>query len=444
MGRFLRFDSVGGASGDMILAALVSLGVDRDALARSLATVLPDRFELRLENVAANGLHGEKMTVVLPDDPESAPHEHHTEHHHEHHEHGDHHHEHHDEHHEHHHGHGGHAHRTFADIREMILKSALAEEIKRDGIGIFQLLAEAEGAVHGRPPEEVRFHEVGAADSIVDIVGSAIGFHQLGVESIFVGPLPVGAGTVPCAHGLIPVPAPATVELIRRGQLQIAPCSLAAEMLTPTAAAIFSYWPKCAGENYRMVSSAQAFGHRALADRPNLLRACLCETVELEKPSASETLFVLECNLDDATGEILSNAVTECFAQGALDVWLTPILMKKGRPAQTLSVLIPPCKRDVMLATIFRAAGTFGVRQTSVERFALDRQVETVTTEYGPVRVKIGFWNEETVAAAPEFDDAKRLSAERNRPLSEIYAAASAAYRREHFLENHPLKKDEK
>lgn len=435
MGRFLRFDSVGGASGDMILAALVSLGVDRDELARQLASVLPDSFELRVEKAAAFGFHGEKMTVVLPDETESAAHEHAHEqaHAHEHHAHGVHGAHGHD--HGRHHAHA-HVHRSFGDIREMILESGLTEEIKRDAIGIFRLLAEAEGAVHGRPPEEVRFHEVGAADSIIDIVGSAIGFHRLGVESIFVGPLPVGSGTVECAHGLIPVPAPATVELVRRGGLQIAPCPLSCEMLTPTAAAIFAYWPKCDGENYRIVSSAQAFGHRALADRPNLLRAAVCETADSENRSPSETLFVLECNLDDATGEILSNAAFECFAAGALDVWLTPIFMKKGRPAQTLSVLIAPPKRDAMLEVIFRATGSFGVRQTSVARFALERGFETVMTEYGPLRMKIGFWNGQPTAVAPEFDDARRLSAERNLPLLEIFATASAAYRRDRFLEN--------
>lgn len=460
MGRFIRFDSVGGASGDMILAALTSLGVDSADLAGDLATVLPDRFELRREPAASHGFHGERLTVVLPDEKTSKngdsgaelAHEHGHDHHHEHSHGHDHHHEHshdhpHEHHHEHHHAeggesshHGAHTHRSFADIREMILQSRLDEGVKRDAIGIFQLLAEAEGAVHHRPPEDVRFHEVGAADSIIDIVGSAIGFHRLGVEAVCVGPLPVGSGTVNCAHGLIPVPAPATVELLRRGALEIAPDDERVELLTPTAAAIFSYWPKISNrDRCRVLKSAHAFGHRTLETRPNLLRAALCETVSPSPSSeplsadGAETLLLLECNLDDISGELLAGATADCFAAGALDVWLTPIVMKKGRAAQTLSVLIDPSRRGAALSAIFRTTGTFGVRETPVRRYALTRRFETLATRYGEIRMKIGAWEGVETVFAPEFDDARRLSGEKGVPLSEIYAEANAVYRREHF-----------
>ncbi|MBQ3453497.1 MAG: LarC family nickel insertion protein, partial [Thermoguttaceae bacterium] len=266
--RWIRFDSVGGASGDMILAALIGLGADVNILKERLESVFSDKFTLRLEEASSHGLHGRRMTVDL-----------HEEHPHQHEEHG--HHHHHEHEHDHDHGtehHHHHEHRCFADIRDLINASPLEEAIKKDAIGIFRLLADAEGTVHQCPPEEVHFHEVGAADSIIDIVGAAIGFHLLGVEAIEVGPVPVGSGTVRCAHGLIPVPAPAVVELLKLGAFPVASDCEPVEMLTPTGAAILSYWPKATWSgSTKILRSAHAFGHRAMAGRPNLLRATLCQ-----------------------------------------------------------------------------------------------------------------------------------------------------------------------
>lgn len=450
--RFIRFDSVGGGSGDMILAALAGLGVECGAIRDDLKSVLPDPFELVIEKTGSHGLHGERMTVALDEAPEN--HEHGSGerasggHHHEgpgegHHE--EHHHKHggdpHGHSHEHrHNGHGGdshaHFHRTFTDIRSMIAQSALDEKIKESATAIFHLLAEAEGSVHGRPVDEVAFHEVGAADSIVDIVGSAIGFHRLGVEQIAVGPLPVGFGTVKCAHGIFPVPAPATVELIRRGHLEILPDGEPCEMLTPTAAAIFSYWPKISGGlNYRVLKTSNAFGHRPMKDRPNLLRASLCETIETgenaeEGDGFDETLLILECNLDDISGEIAAAAARACFDAGALDVWMTPIMMKKGRCGETLSALIRPELRQAMTETIFRRTGTFGVRETTVRRRALTRRFETVETKYGPVKIKIGELNGGEIIAVPEFDDAQTAAERHAVSVAEVFDEAKSAYRR--------------
>lgn len=316
----------------------------------------------------------------------------------------------------------------------MISQSALNEKIKENATAIFLLLAEAEGNVHGRPVEEVAFHEVGAADSIVDIVGSAIGFDRLGVEQIAVGPLPVGFGTVKCAHGIFPVPAPATAELIRRGRLEVLPDGEPCEMLTPTAAAIFSYWPKISdGLNYRVLKTAHAFGHRPMKNRPNLLRASLCETIESPEIGADarldETLLILECNLDDVSGEIASAAVRSCFDAGALDAWLTPIMMKKGRCGMTLSALIRPESRNIVTETIFRRTGTFGVRETVLRRRALARRFETVETKYGPVKIKIGALGGEEIIAVPEFDDAQTAAERYVVSVAEIFDEAKAVYR---------------
>ena len=426
--RWIRFDSVGGASGDMILAALIGLGADVNILKERLESVFSDKFTLRLEEASSHGLHGRRMTVDL-----------HEEHPHQHEEHG--HHHHHEHEHDHDHGtehHHHHEHRCFADIRDLINASPLEEAIKKDAIGIFRLLADAEGTVHQCPPEEVHFHEVGAADSIIDIVGAAIGFHLLGVEAIEVGPIPVGSGTVRCAHGLIPVPAPAVVELLKLGAFPVASDCEPVEMLTPTGAAILSYWPKATWSgSTKILRSAHAFGHRAMAGRPNLLRATLCQC-DGDPTSGggcaavfpTEKLSLLQCNLDDISSELTAEAARRLFVLGALDVWITPILMKKGRAGQMLSVLAPPDKKDTLLTAICEQTGTFGVREEVVNRYALDRGFVPVSTRFGEIRVKVGSLFGRRLTASPEFDDCQKASSQSGVPLSEVYEEARLAYRR--------------
>ena len=419
--RWIRFDSVGGASGDMILAALIGLGADVRILQERLESIFPDPFTLRLENASSHGLYGQKMTVVLENEgrhhheqkPDGCDHHHHEPGHP----------------HEHHH----HEHRSFADIRDLINASPLEEKVKGSAIGIFRLLAEAEGAVHQRPPEEVHFHEVGAADSIIDIVGAVVGFHLLEIDAIEVGPVPVGSGTVHCAHGQIPVPAPAVVELLKLGAFPVASDSEPCEMLTPTGAAILSYWPKAPKTGQiQILKSTHAFGHRAMFNRPNLLRATLCQSDSTPVPGyRTETLYQLQCNLDDISSELTAEAARCLFDSGALDVWITPILMKKGRAAQMLSALVASDKRDAVLTAIFEQTGTFGVREEVVNRYALERRFVRVATRFGDIRVKVGSLNGRRLTASPEFDDCQRASRQNNVPLTEVYDEARSVFRRQ-------------
>lgn len=434
--RFIRFDSVGGASGDMILAALIGLGVDPLAVTDSLRGVIQDEFQIFAENLQSYGVSGTRVTVEVPGQSEDFAR--HREHHH-----------HPRIHHQNEslpnatgcpndlkdHSHGGHHHRSFADIRKMIETSKLPQDVKINAVAVFSALADAEGAVHGKPPEEISFHEVGATDSIVDILGAAIGFHILGIESISIGPIPIGSGTVCCAHGIYPVPAPAVTKLLETYKIPVKLDGGEGEMLTPTGAVLLGWWKKVPSEQLRsacLLKSANALGHRKFPDRPNLLRASLYETNdgnEIETiAEKAETLIRLDANLDDTSGEILAHSAEILFQTGALDVWFTPIQMKKGRPAVMISVLTTPNKRADLIETIFRQTGTFGVRETLLARYALDRRFSQVVTSGGKVAVKSGFFRGEEVQFAPEFADCAAAAASAGTTAVKIYREAVAEY----------------
>ncbi len=467
--KILRFDSVGGASGDMILGALVGLGVDPRYIERELRRLIPDPFSLKVGEKSEFGATGVYLTVDL--DPEETAaenacefqreekccgkrkpdgsccgknkrkrdHKHDDEHAHKHaHKH--------DHSHEHEHVHG----RTFASIRQMIAESPLDEKTKRDAIAAFEALAVAEAEAHQKPVDEVHFHEVGAVDSLVDTVGCVLALNALGVDGISLSPLPVGEGTFRCAHGVYPLPAPATSILLRNYGLPTSSDNERCEMLTPTAAALFAVWEKKAiPTGARIVATANSFGTRKMQNRPNLLRASIYETdnaveesgktsaksTESEKSSVwearynVETLCELATNLDDATGERLATVATALFDAGALDVWTTPILMKKGRPACKLSALVAEEKREAVVDALFRTSGTFGVRETTVRRRSLARRWETVETSFGPIRVKVGeTLDGETSTAAPEFADVDGAARKAGVPFDRVYREAAARY----------------
>ena len=327
----------------------------------------------------------------------------------------------------------------------MIQESDLPDEVKKDSIAIFFTLAEAEGEIHSKKPEEVNFHEVGATDSIIDIVGSVLAFRQLNVQGVLLSPIPTGSGQVECAHGVYPIPAPATASLLRKFRLPVSLDGEECEMLTPTGAVLLGFWRA----NYPvigplsdgvMIKTGHSLGHQEMKNRPNLLRVTLWETSTEsetlgENDQKSEELIEMEANLDDVSGEILGAAVTELFRLGALDVWLTPILMKKGRPGHLLGVLVPPSKRQETLTAIFRLTGTFGVRESRVLRHALARRWETVETKSGPIRIKIGSFDGTDLHFAPEFDDASAASMKTGRPLPEIYREALAVFQRKNAKE---------
>lgn len=317
----------------------------------------------------------------------------------------------------------------------MIQNSQLPEEAKTLSIRVFEALAEAEGKIHGVAAEDVHFHEVGAVDSLVDIVGACLGYTLLGLDGIALSPLPTGSGTVRCAHGVYPVPAPATAELLKRFRLPISDENEPCEMLTPTAAALFAVWPKVAlPSSAEITTTFHSFGHREMRSRPNVLRVFLCETPDAadtpETRTLSQTLHEFSCNIDDVPGEKLSFAMNAIFEAGARDVWFTPICMKKQRPAVQLSALVDSASRQAVLEAILRHSGAFGVREKSVLRHELHRRFETIATRFGQIRVKIGSLGEEDVQISPEFDDCERAAKEHGTTIFAIMNETLATFYR--------------
>ncbi len=416
----LRFDSVGGASGDMILAALIDAGARVADLRTALATLPLEPFTLTSRRVTRNGHAATQVRVTVP----------HTD---------DHHH-----HHPHHHAapsdHHAH-HRTLRTIRGLIRRAKLPTRVKTLSLAVFQRLAEAEGRVHRMPPDEVHFHEVGAVDSIVDIVGACLALDQLGIAAVAVGPLPEGRGTVTCAHGVMPIPVPATAELLKDHPVVLTDEPF--EMVTPTGAALLMTWrdllPAPAGENAGAIRRiGTGVGSRTLQGRPNLLRALVIEPLPVASPATAsgeplrkdhqkalqDECLVLECNLDDANPEWIGALLPRLIADGALDAFATPVQMKKQRPGIQLTVLCPPARREAMLDLLFRESTTFGVREHLVRRTLLERRRVLQKTPYGPIHLKEGRWHGRLVTRAPEYDDCQRAADRHRIPLRQIYAAA--------------------
>jgi len=319
--------------------------------------------------------------------------------------------------------HHGHAHRRYTDIRALLAESALPARVRRDALAVFERLAEAEGRVHGIPADAVEFHEVGAADAIVDVVGAALGFAHLGVDAIHAAPLPLGQGRVRAAHGPLPVPAPATVELVRGRPVR--PEDGAAELVTPTGAAIVAALahPDPAPE-MRIAAVGYGAGDRTLADRPNLLRILVGEPVA---SAETDDVVVLEATIDDLAPQVYEHVLERLLAAGARDAFLVPVVMKKSRPAVMLRVLAAPPDRDRLAAIVFAETTTIGLRYTTWHRLVLPREERTVETPYGAVRVKIARAPDGTLNVAPEFEDCKRLATERSVALKVVHQAAVAA-----------------
>jgi len=388
--KIIRFDSVGGASGDMILGALIGLGVDINELNNELKSLIPDEFLIKSKPCQSHGINnGIRVEVEIP------------EHHHHDHDHG-------------HHHHG----RNFNDIKNLIEKSGLAAEVKDMSLKVFGALAEAEGKVHGKPAGEIHFHEVGAVDSIVDIVGCCLAFNKLGAEAISVSPLPTGNGTFKCQHGTYPLPAPATLEMLKLG-LKSAPTDEPFELLTPTGAALLAVLPKAEiPPEASILKSADSFGHRELKNRPNLLRASLYE--HSEKHNGKHKLVVLETNIDDSTPEIIGYTFNKLLDAGALDVWTQPISMKKQRPGILLSVLCMPNLKNELLEMILTETSSFGVREYEVTRHCMQFRFEEKETLYGKIRIKVASYKGKDLTRSPEFEDCAALAEKHNVPLKEI------------------------
>lgn len=390
--HILHFESIGGASGDMILGALVGLGVSVDELNEELKSLQVDPFEIVVDEIVEQGMSGVRAKVTL--------HEHHH---------------HHDHDHGHHHG------RHLSTILKLIAESKLPAPVKVAASDVFQRIGEAEAAIHGIDIEKIHFHEVGAMDSIVDIVGCCLGLHKLGIDGVSIRSLPQGHGTIECAHGTYPNPAPATLRILEDFPVQEVDEPF--ELVTPTGAALLSSWrtAEVPAAGSRAAKTAYSFGHRTLNGRPNLLRATLYETAE---DQTADEVLVLECNLDDTTPELVGCLFDELLEAGALDVFTTPVFMKKQRQGILLTVLCRPADRTALLDLIFRESTTFGIRERLEQRTVLDRHFEAVETPFGEVRIKIGKRNGMVVTASPEIGDCRRLAQENGVATRTVYDAA--------------------
>ncbi len=310
--------------------------------------------------------------------------------------------------------------RNYSAIKRIIEKSELSGDVKKTSLAIFHRIAEAEAEVHEQPVEEVHFHEVGGVDSIVDIVGTAIGFHKLGVKRFECSPLPVGSGFIKSSHGVMPAPAPATLLLLKGAPVKGGKIGM--ELVTPTGAGIISTLCEKFGEIPSMKPEKVGYGAGSVTRKdgvPNLLRIVVGETV-----GTAKKLLVLETNIDDGSPEQISHAVSVLMAGGALDAWVTPITMKKGRQAWKLSALCDAVKADGLRDIILEETPSLGLRQYEVDRFELPRKIVKVKTKYGTVRVKIAVAPSGEKRFKPEFDDVSKLARKHGIPFRKIHSEA--------------------
>lgn len=429
--KTLYLDIFSGISGDMFLGAMVDLGVDFDALEAELKKLKLEGYTLSANRRQKCAIDGVKFDVHLADGGEgdhshSHSHDHSHEHSHSH-----------DHEHSHEHSHGsddGHGHsRNFAQISEMIHKSTLSDWVKQKSVAVFQRVANAEGKIHGMPPFEVHFHEVGAVDSIVDIVGGCIALELLGKPRVRSGPVIEGTGFIMCAHGRFPIPAPATLNILAERGVAITQCEEPNELITPTGAALIAEFAEDFGPMQNLTPEKVAFGlgTRDCETRPNVLRAVLGKETTSTGGNdwETDTISVLETNLDDISSEVLGDFVERALNAGALDVVHTPIQMKKNRPSVQLSVLCAEGDADKLCEMILRETSAFGVRRTLTERRKLQRETKTVSTPHGEVTVKLGLLNGEVVQVAPEYESCRAIAAQADVPLKAVYDAAVSASR---------------
>jgi uncharacterized protein (TIGR00299 family) protein len=458
--KTLYLDIFSGIAGDMFIAALIDLGVDPHKLARELEKLKLDGYHLHVSQEERQGIAGTKFDVHLEHEHDHGHHHNHDHHHHEHGHDCDHEHDGHGHDHTHEHSHGGahhsHAHshddsRNFASIKKLIGKSKLSPWVKKKSLAVFQRVAEAEGKIHGKPPSEVHFHEVGAVDSIVDIVGACIALELLGKPRVVAAPVVEGTGWINCAHGQFPVPAPATLAILGARGIAVTQCSEPHELVTPTGAALLAEFAEEFGAMENLVAEKTGFGlgTRENKTRPNVLRAVLGTSdtgrvtsdkkhshAKVMSPATrhsspldweTDRIAVLETNLDDISGEVLGGLVEAALAAGALDVFHTPIQMKKNRPGVLLTVLCAEADADKFSELMLRETTAFGVRRTLAERRKLRREFVTVKTKFGGVKVKLGKLNGKVVQAAPEFETCRKLAAQKKVPLKQVYEAAVKA-----------------
>jgi len=395
--KILYYDCFAGISGDMNLGAMIDLGIDPEYLKKELAKLPVHGYELKVEKDIRKGITGTRVRVLIDDQHQHLK----------------------DPQHDHGQGEHSHHHHTYREIRELISGSHLDEKVKDISLAIFSKIAEAEAKIHNKPVDDVHFHEVGAIDSIVDITGAAICINFLEPAQILCSVVELGGGTVKCAHGIYPVPAPATAEILKN--IPVRKGTVDYEATTPTGAAILA---ACVNRftdksDFSILKTGYGIGSKDLSI-PNVLRVFLCETI---KEDESETVpsFIIECNIDDMNPEFYDYIIDSLFSAGAKDVFITPIIMKKSRPAVKLSVLCTPEAENRVKEVLFRETSTIGVRKYNIDKTMLDRKIELVSTKYGDVNVKSAFYQGVCIKSKPEYEDCIKIARSKKIPVSHIY-----------------------
>ncbi len=382
--KIAYFDCCAGISGDMVLGALLDSGLDVSILRRELAKLHLGDYSISASKDERHHITGTNIKVRFKE--------------------------------------SGH-HRTFKEIKNIINKSRLTTKVKVLSTSIFENLAKAEAKVHGCRVDDVHFHEVGAIDSIVDIVGTAIGIEKLGIGQVYASPLPLGSGWVKTSHGRMPVPAPATLELLKGVPVASSPAT--SELTTPTGAAIIKTLSLSFGNmpHMEIEGTGYGIGDRSFKEIPNILRLIIGK-----RTGNTERLIIVETNMDDMNPQIYEYLMSRLFKNGALDVFLMPIQMKKGRPAILLKVLCSENKKGNIIDTIFEETTTIGVRTYEVERHCLERRIENVSTPYGKVRVKVAERNGKVLNIQPEYEDCKEIAEKKKLPLKEVMDSAKKTF----------------
>ncbi|MBU3157414.1 nickel pincer cofactor biosynthesis protein LarC [Clostridium estertheticum] len=431
--KILYYDCFSGISGDMNLGALLDLGIDEKYLINELGKLNLKGYEIKVSRDIRKGIEGTKVDVLLQEHNHEHSHEEVSElHHHDHH-HDDAHGEHNNEHihndnegaHTHVHANIEHIHkdqRNLNDIEKIINLSELSSKVKELSMKIFMKVALAEAKVHGKPLYEIHFHEVGAVDSIVDIVGAAICLNYLNVDKIMSSSVELGGGFVKCAHGLIPVPAPATVEILKGIPVKLG--AVPFETTTPTGAAILAANVKEFKDDNNFIINKIGYGiGNRDTEIPNVLRVMLVEEVDKVKEEYDDETVeqIIECNIDDMNPELYEYIIDMVFNEGALDAYITPIIMKKGRPSVKISILCEEDKTTRMKEILFRETTTLGVRSFKVDKTKLKREFIKVNTSYGEVTVKESYYKGEKIKSKFEYEECKRIAKSTGVPISEVY-----------------------
>ncbi|MHB8841968.1 MAG: nickel pincer cofactor biosynthesis protein LarC [Candidatus Aquicultor sp.] len=377
------FDCFAGISGDMIVGALLDLGLPLEELEAGLNKIAVGDYAVSAKKVTKQHIGATKFNVAAEEQKVV---------------------------------------RTFSNIRELIEDSELADSIKADALAIFKRIGEAEAKIHRKTLDQIHFHEVGAIDSIVDVVASVIGIHYLGIEKIYSSPVATGMGMTRTEHGMLPIPAPATLEILSGAPVYSS--GIAVELTTPTGAAVLMHYATFTEEMplFTLEKAGYGAGTREL-EIPNVLRVML----GVQTGAGAANVMLLETNIDDVSAEVLGYTMDALFELGALDVWFTPIQMKKNRPAVTLSVLVPVGSEDEAIDMILTETATLGLRLSKQSRRVAEREIITVNTPLGRIHVKVGTYKGRVISVAPEYDDCSKLAARSGTPLREVYDLAREA-----------------